>query len=462
MELLLEITPLLIIGVSLVLAFVGAEVMKRAGIPQILGFMIAGLILGMTGFFNDEIRNSLFPLVELALGLIGYNIGLEIRKEVFKGQVRKMSLILIMESILTFVLVSVLAYIILEFFGIAAGWGINPWFIAIVFGALASATDPASTVMVIWERHCKGNLTDTLMFVLALDDVIAILLANITIAVAISAFSTAGTIALSETLFHTLVEVVGSSALGAIVGASLVYFINREDDRRALLEFELGMIILLVGVTAVLGLSSILSCMVFGFIVGNYVEQSKDPVSHTLKTVMSPVVMIFFVIVGASIDLAQIAGIAAIILAVVYVAGRSFAKYFGSYVGSTLAKMPKLTTRYIGFCLMSQAGVAVGLSLVIEEAFLGIGTPEAQAAGVLILNIVALTTMILQVFGPISASEGLRKAGEYPEFLEPGYTEMFEFYRRCIDCPMGNTSDHDFLGEPTEERIEDMPEDYRT
>ncbi|TXT56425.1 MAG: conserved membrane protein of unknown function [Candidatus Thorarchaeota archaeon] len=462
MSIVLEVTPLLLIGLSLVLAFIGAEAMKRAGIPQILGFMLTGFFLGALGIFGDELRSSLFPLVELALGLIGYNIGLEIRKEIFKGHVKQMSLILIMESILTFALVSILAYFVLAISGIASTWGINPWFIAIIFGALASATDPASTVMVIWERHCKGKLTDTLMFVLALDDVIAILLANVTIAIAISAFSVSGTVAVSETLLITLFDVVASSALGAIVGASLVYFINREDDRRALLEFELGMIILLVGLSAVLGLSSILSCMVFGYIVGNYVEQSKDPVSHTLKTVMAPVVMIFFVIVGASIDLAQITGLASIILAVVYVAGRSFAKYAGSYAGALIAKMPRLTTKYIGFCLMSQAGVAVGLSLVIEEAFLGVGSPGAQAAGILILNIVALTTMILQIFGPISASEGLRKAGEYPDFLESGHTEMFEFYRRCIDCPMRDTVDYDFLGESTEERLDDMPEDYRT
>ena len=404
----LQSTPfpeaLLLIGLALVLAYFGAEVMKRYGVPQILGFMLAGLFLGGIGIFNAETRSALFPLVDLALGLIGYNIGLEIRKEVFRGRTRRLSVILVAESILTFVIVTALTGLIL-----------NNWYIAIIFGALASATDPASTVMVIWERKCKGNLTDTLMFVLAMDDVLAILLANVSISIAVLFLSTPGTVTLLGAMLGTMYEISASCVVGGILGAVMVVFVNREDNRREMLEFELGMIILLIGLMSWLHLSPILSCMIFGFVVGNYVSPEKDPVSHTLKVVMSPIVMIFFVIVGASIDLSVIAGMTVVLLAVVYVGGRTFAKYFGALSGAMITKSDSMTKKYLGLCLMSQAGVAVGLSLVVERSFIQIGTQAAMDYGVLIISVIAITTMALQVFGPIAASEGLKRAGEYPE-----------------------------------------------
>ena len=388
------------------LAYFGAEIMQKIGVPRILGFMITGLGLGMIGVVDETFRATLFPLVDLALGLIGYNIGLEIRKEVFSGQTRRLSVILVAESILTFVVVTFLTWIVL-----------GAWHIAIVFGALASATDPASTVMVIWERKTKGNLTDSLMFILALDDVIAILLANAAISLAVFYYAAPGTMTILGAVLILVFDLVVSSAAGAILGFVMVYFVNREDSRKQILEFELGMIILLVGLMSWLNLSTILSCMVFGFIVGNWVSPDKDPISHTLKVIMSPIVMIFFVIVGASISLSVIAELSVILLAGVYVIGRTFSKYFGARGGAQITNTPPLTSKYLGLCLMSQAGVAVGLSLVVEQNLLAIGSADAIFYGALILNVIALTTMILQIFGPIAASEGLKKAGEFPEEL---------------------------------------------
>ncbi|MFW9920988.1 MAG: cation:proton antiporter [Candidatus Thorarchaeota archaeon] len=398
-----EVGPLLIIGAALVLSFGGAALMKRVGIPQILGFMLAGVFLALTGVFTDEMRNSLFPVVDLALGLIGYNIGLEIRKDVFSGRKRQMGTILILESILTFVIVSLLAL-----------WITGLPHLAIVFGAVASATDPASTVMVIWERHCKGPLTDTLMFVLALDDVVAIILANISISLAVIFYTIPSTLTIFDALLITALDLILSVIVGALAGFGMVQFINAEKDRNRLLELELGAIILIVGIMNFFEINAILTCMVFGYVVGNWIRPEKDPINHTLTTIMAPIVMIFFVFVGASIDLSVLLLPAVLFLAIAYVVGRSFAKYFGAYTGARMTNTPELTTKYLGLCLMSQAGVAVGLTLVVEQSFLALNSPEATAAGILILNVVALTTMILQVFGPISAQIALQRAGETP------------------------------------------------
>jgi Kef-type K+ transport system membrane component KefB len=396
-------TILLLIGAAIVFSFAGAEIMKRIGIPQILGFMLAGVLLALTGLFSADMRVSLYPVVDLALGLIGYSIGIEIRKDVFGGRVRQMSTVLILESVLTFVIVTLLA-----------SWISGQIYLAIVLGAVAAATDPASTVMVIWEHHCKGNLTDTLMFVLALDDVVAILLANVSISIAIVAYTIPSALSLIEVLFATTSEIVISAIVGGLIGYGMVYFINAEENRGRLLELELGAIIFLVGLMAFFEISPILSCMTFGFVVGNWTDPSKDPVNHTLKTVMTPIVMIFFAYVGASIDLSVLFLPAILILAIAYVLGRSIAKYIGAFAGAKISRMPSVTQKYLGLCLMSQAGVAVGLTLVVERSFLALNNPEATAAGILILNVVALTTMVLQVVGPISAQIGLQRAGETP------------------------------------------------
>lgn len=393
---------LFVIGAALVLAFLGAAIMKKVGVPQILGFMLAGLILGSFSVFMDVFDN-LQPLVELALGFIGYSIGLEIRKDVVKGRARQLGTILVLESILTFAIVTFVTLLI-----------INNWAIALVFGGLASATDPASTVMVIWERKCKGNLTDTLMFVLGMDDVVAIVLSNITISIVIF-YYLPNTASLIGIIFEVLRYLGLATVLGVLFGFGMVYLINRESDRTILLEFEFGLIMLLVGLMIYLRASSILACMVFGFIVCNYVQPDKEPICHRLRVIMAPVVMIFFVIVGASPDfgnILSISGLLVVALVVAYILGRTMAKYTGAYIGARITNALPLTTKYLGLCLMSQAGVAVGLALVAEYELKKIGLEAAAFAGEVILSVIILTTIVLQILGPIAANEALKRSGE--------------------------------------------------
>ncbi|TFG32813.1 cation:proton antiporter [Candidatus Thorarchaeota archaeon] len=392
--------PILLIGTALVLAFLGAKIMKRFNIPQILGFILAGLFLGTTGMFSSALRQGLFPLVEIALGLIGYSIGLEIQKKVFAGKIRKMSIVLFFVSSLVFFGVTLLMFMI-----------IGQLHIALVFGALAVATDPASTVMVIWERRCKGPLTDTLMYILAVDDVIAILLVNI--AISLLGIFYSGAMNIIDSILIIGWEIGLSCFAGFLAGAVITVFINREDTRKDLLEFELGMIILLVGVMIVLHGSPILACMIFGFVMTNWVDSEKQAVCHTLRDVMSPIVMIFFVYVGASVDINLLATGGILLLAIVYVAGSILSKYMGAYIGTKITRSPENISKYLGFCLFSQAGVAVGLSLILEQNLFQLGIDEAHVAGTLILSTIILATMILQIIGPISASKGLQCAGEF-------------------------------------------------
>ena len=171
---------LLTIGAALVLAYIGAYILKKLGIPQTLGFMLAGVVLGLTGIMTEESVHSLQFFVSLALGLIGYNIGHELSNpNLTRSRIRRLLVIVLFEATAAFAVVAVLIYMILSFVGFP-----NPLPTAILFGAVASATAPAATADVVWESESEGPLTSSLMFVLAADDIAAVILTNSAIAFA--------------------------------------------------------------------------------------------------------------------------------------------------------------------------------------------------------------------------------------------------------------------------------------
>lgn len=393
---------LYIIGMGLVLAFIGAAVLKRLGIPQIVGFMVAGIILGIMGVLNDFLLESISPIISLALGLIGYNIGLELRKDVFSGKLRRLTLIVILESIAAFWIVTTLIFLVTQ-----------QLYLALMLGALSSATAPAATADVIWENKCRGPVTDSVMYVLAMDDLIAVILTNAAIAYALFVFDPLNNPA-QIVLMLPLIKLVGSIIFGGLFGFAFVQFVNREKDRARLIELELGLVILLVGVVDILGFSDIFAAIIFGFIVGNYVKKDKREIPQVLEIIMAPVVMLFFVIIGAKMELGLFMGAAGgfvILLASLYLIGRTVGKFGGVHIGARLTKSESSVKKYLGSCLMCQAGVALGLSYVVEAEFINLGG-EAAYFGALVLSVVGASTIVLELFGPLSVKWGLTKAGE--------------------------------------------------
>ncbi|MGY5863698.1 MAG: cation:proton antiporter [Candidatus Thorarchaeota archaeon] len=411
------------IGAALVLAYIGAFILKRLGIPQTLGFMLAGVVLGLTNILTEQGIHDLRFFVALALGLIGYNIGHELSSpNLTRGRIRRLLVIVFIEATAAFALVSFLAYMLLSAIGFP-----YPFPTAILFGAVASATAPAATADVVWECECEGPVTSSLMFVLAADDIAAVILTNSAIAFALWTF-VPGSIAFSSVLIEPVIGIIGSVALGVVFGLIYLYPVNREKDRGKLLELEIGMVILLIGVIETLNgflasqgfliqLSDIFAAMVFGYLVRSRIDQDKEKVPELLERVMSPVVMIFFVMVGGR--MAQLLTTSETLLliaitAALYLGGRTIAKYFGASIGGRIVNEVPAIQKYLGGCLLCQAGVALGLSFIIEETFVALGG-DAQIMGVLILGVVAVSTMILEMVGPMAVKMSLRAAGELPE-----------------------------------------------
>ena len=396
---------LLIIGTGLVLAFIGAALLKKLGIPQIVGFMLAGVILGQVGVLTEELLTAISPIIALALGLIGYNIGLELRRDVFQGKLKRLTVIVILESTIAFWVVTILTFVLLQ-----------QLHVAVMLGALSSATAPAATADVIWENKCRGPVTDSVMYILAMDDLIAVVLTNAAIAYALFVFSPLTTPLLSVVL-TPLTMLAGSILFGGLFGFAFVQFVNRENDRARLIELELGLVILLVAVVEFLGFSDIMAAIVFGFVVNNYVQKEKREIPQVLEIVMSPVIMLFFVIVGARMELGLFfgaAGLFVMALALLYLVGRTAGKLAGVYVGAKITGSEETVKKYLGTCLMCQAGVALGLSYIVESRFVPLGG-DAASMGLLILSVVGVSTMVLEVLGPIAVKWGLTRAGEIGE-----------------------------------------------
>ncbi len=445
---------LLTIGAALVLAYIGAFILKRLGIPQTLGFMLAGVILGLTNILTTQGIQDLRFFVALALGLIGYNIGHELSNPALTGKrIRKLVFIVIIEATAAFAVVSFLTYFILS--SIAFPYSLPT---ALLFGAVASATAPAATADVVWECDCEGPVTSSLMFVLAADDIAAVILTNSAIAFALWTIDSSS-ITLTSAMIEPVIGIIGSVVLGIFFGFLFLYPVNREKDRGKLLELEIGMVILLIGFIEVINgylyslglyisISDIFAAMVFGYVVSSRISHEKDQIPELLERVMAPVVMIFFVMVGAR--MAQLLTTSETLLLIaltagLYLCGRTIAKYLGTSLGARIVHEDPAVQKYLGGCLLCQAGVALGLSFIIEETFVALGG-DAQVMGVLILGVVALSTMILELIGPLAVKSSLKSCGECLQegpLFAPDEVKIFK-HSRSTQCSTLPEKDEEF------------------
>ncbi|MFW9862154.1 MAG: cation:proton antiporter [Candidatus Thorarchaeota archaeon] len=392
----------IIIGIGLVLAFAASKIFKRFGIPQVVGFMAVGILLRMFGVITPEYVDTLSMIFTLALGLIGYNIGLELKMSILKGKIRRILLIVILEATSAFWIVTLLVLAVTQ-----------QMYVALILGSIASATAPAATADVVWDHECKGPVTESLMFVLAMDDIIAVVLTNAAIAYALFLLTSA-----SDTIFSVilspLVMTAGSIIIGVIFGLVFIQFVKIEEEKGVIVELELALVILLVGVVDYLAFNDILAAIAFGVIVGNGVPKEKQNGPHMLEIIMAPLVMLFFVLAGAKTDFSVFVGglgSIVIVLTFLYIGGRTLGKVVGARIGGIATSSEPTVKKYLGICLLSQAGVALGLSVIIETEFAALGG-EAALFGTIILSVVAISTMFLEIVGPIAAKWGLERAGE--------------------------------------------------
>jgi len=391
---------LAIIGLIIAVSFLGSKLFQRFGIPQVVGFIVIGVVLGPS-FLNVvplELSRELIFVSEIALGLIGFDIGSHLLLGELRRLGRSILFILLFEAVGTFVLVALGIYALTQ-----------SLHTALIFGALASATAPAATVDVLAEYDAKGPLTTTLLAVVGMDDALALLLFSIAAAFAESLLAQSGPPSILQMVQLPLVEIGGSLVLGLGLGLLLDRIMCRMKVQHDAMAVSIGFVFLSVGLSQAFGFSLILTTMILGMVVVNRCPEHGRHIRFTIEQAGPVIYVLFFTLVGARFQIGLLPTMG--LLGVAYVVLRSTGKFFGAWLGGTAGGAEPVVRNNLGLGLLSQAGVAIGLALSSANRFSAYGE-EGQALGALIINVITATTFVVQIIGPICVKFAISRAGE--------------------------------------------------
>ena len=402
--------------IGLAAALVGGLLLSRLTkllhLPAVTAYLVAGLILGpfclgalgIPGFgFNslEQIEGVSF-VTQIALGFIAFTIGNEFRLSQLKAMGSPAIIIGILQAVITTVLVDIVLIALHLLFP-----NVISIPCAIVLGAIASATAPAATLMVVQQYKADGPLTRLLMLVVAIDDAIGLLLFSVSFGIA-TALSN-GAVSILAVVVEPLLEIVLSVALGGLMGWVLNWVERFFHSRRKRMALSVGFVLLTVGLSMLefhIGpvhccFSLLLVCMMTGTVFCNICDFSEDLMSHVDRW-MTPLNVLFFVISGAELDLGILSNPITIMIGVIYIIARSAGKYFGSQSSCILTKQSKPITNHLGITLLPQAGVALGMAL----------TASTLPDGHLTRNVVLFAVLIYELVGPALTKRSLLAVGD--------------------------------------------------
>lgn len=404
---------LLSIAVAVLAGLMMTRVLKPLKLPDVTAYLIAGVLVGPfclgalgvkgLGFTSSEEVASLTLISEIALGFIAFSIGNEFRLSDLKHTGKQAAIIGVLQALAATVLVDIALLIVHRIMPdkLTAAQ-------AITLGAIATATAPAATLMVVRQYKAKGPLTSLLLPVVALDDAVGLVVFAISFGIARTLSS--GVIDIVSIIVNPLVEIVASLALGAVMGWLLTQLEKLFHSNTNRLSLTIGFVILTSALSMLefhvgsvtIGFSSLLVCMMLGTVFCNLCPLSEDLMEKSDRWT-APLFTLFFVISGAELDLSVFADIAIVGIGVVYIIARSIGKYTGALGSAKLAKCSPNVCKYLGITLLPQAGVALGMCATAMQ--LG-------AEGNLIRNITLFAVLIYELFGPVFTRMALTAAGE--------------------------------------------------
>ena len=393
----------LLIGLIMFFGAVGGRLFQRLRIPQVVGYIVIGIIIGSSGFqiLRLDTIIALNPVNTIALSLIGFLIGAELKLSVLKKYGKQFIGILIGESVTPFFVVGILVTAVAFIFTKNAKTSLA---LGLVLGAICSATAPAATTDVLKEYRTRGPLTTTVLGIVAMDDAVALILYAIASTIAAPLLG-GQSVPFAKQLLNIARDIFGSIAVGSAFGFLITLVIrNLMQNEDRVLTFALGGLLLSTGICNLLNLDNILAAMSIGFFMVNFAPAKTRPVFSLVDKFTPPIYVLFFVLVGAKLNIWIVTPVLGL-LAVVYVLGRSLGKTIGARLGARITKAPEAVRKYLPWCLLSQAGVAIGLSIAASNDM-------ADSIGPQIILIITATTFIVQLVGPVCVKHGVQKAGE--------------------------------------------------
>ena len=395
-----ELNIILLIGIAVFVGTVGAKIFQRLRIPQIVGYIVIGIILGpLLKVISPAVIESLEFFNLFALGIIGFLIGGELKHGTFVKFGKQVFSILLFEGLPAFLLVPCLSFGVMLFF---SEWQ-TAIAVSVIFGAICAATDPASTTNVLWEYKTRGPITTMLTAIVALDDALALVLYIMSVGIAgfITGHQETGPV---KMLFHSLYEIGGSLAMGIVIGLVLRWIIEHITDGEKILLFTISTIILTIGLAQTFGLDVILSSMALGVTLINAAPRRSLKSFELVRKFSPPIYVLFFVIIGARLNI-SVMNTQIWLLIAAYVIGSIIGKTAGSYWGAVYSNATTTVKKCLGFCLYQQGTIAIALLLMASTRF------EGEVRDIM-LSVIIVGVFILQLIGPVCVKLALKKAGE--------------------------------------------------
>ncbi len=407
-------TILFSLAIALFAGLLLSRLAKLVQLPAVTAYLVAGILVGPfclgafniqgLGFTSSDISTKTFSILsDVALGFIAFSIGNEFRLAQLKSIGKQATIIGILQAVVTTLLVDfaliTLHFIIPDKLSLEA---------AIVLGAVASATAPAATLMVVRQYKAKGPVASTLLPVVALDDAVGLILFSVSFGIAKGLVS--GSVSIISIVVEPLIEVILSIGVGAGMGYLFTFIERFFHSRSKRLSVSVAFVFLTVAVSMLkfeiggvhIAFSSLLACMMLGTIFCNICDFSEELMDR-LDRWTGPLFILFFVLSGAELDLGVFTDGIIVLVGVVYIAFRCLGKYFGANISATISKAPANVKKYLGITLFPQAGVALGMAL---KAY------ELGPAGTLVANITLFSVLIYELVGPFLTKVALTKAGE--------------------------------------------------
>ena len=410
---------LLNLAFALLAGLLMTRVFKKWNLPDVTAYLISGVIIGPfvlgrfgsgnLGFSTYEEVAAYDTINEVAMGFIAFSIGTEFRLADLKKTGRQALVIGIVQALTACLLVDAA---LLLFHALRPDLLSFP--AAITLGAIATATAPAATLMVVRQYKAKGELTDLLLPIVALDDAVGLVV--FAVSYGIAKVYVSGNLSLVSILVDPLLEIVCSLLLGALAGVLLTLIEKLFNSNTNRLSMTIAFLLLTVALTSVefkvgpvtVGFSSLLTCMMLGTVFCNICPMSEDIMLRSSKW-SSPVLAAFFVLSGAALRLEVFGNLMLVIIGLIYIAARSIGKYAGAYFSAKATGCSEKVVRNLGITLLPQAGVALGMCVTAQ----GLGED-----GTLIRNIILFSVLIYELIGPILTREALKRSGDISEIPE--------------------------------------------
>ncbi len=413
-------STLLSMSIALLAGLLMTRAFKPLKLPSVTAYLIAGVLIGPycmgqlgidgLGFKDFKAVESLKLISDVALGFIAFSIGNEFRKEDIKHIGKQAFVIGVLQALVATLFVDIALFVVHK--TMPHVLSVSQ---AITLGAIATATAPAATLMVVRQYKAKGKLTDLLLPIVALDDAVGLIVFAVSFGIAKSLGT--GNVDMISILVNPLVEIVCSLALGAVLGWVLTQLEKMFNSNTNRLNMTITFVVLTVALSMIkvdlgpvhIGFSSLLVCMMLGTVFCNICPLSHDLMEGADKWT-SPLFALFFVISGAELELGVFAQGAIVLIGVVYIIFRSLGKYSGTFISAKMTKCSPEICKYLGITLLPQAGVALGMCTIAAAEF--------GEAGVLIRNITLFAVLVYELVGPLLTRMALQAAGDIKPMSE--------------------------------------------